>query len=229
MGRSICLALAEVGANVVVTSRNLSACEAVAEQVRAAGVGALAHSCHIGHWDELDRLVDTAYNEFGSVEILVNNAGKSPLYDSILGITEVQWRSVIDVNLSGPFRLAALVGTRMVEGQGGTIVNISSSGSVRPRKNIVPYAAAKAGLNAITMGLAEAFAPKVRVNTILPGAFETDVAAYWTAEVRAGIETSTALKRVASPDEITGAVLHLVSDASSFTTGALLRVDGGTF
>jgi NAD(P)-dependent dehydrogenase (short-subunit alcohol dehydrogenase family) len=221
------LALAAAGADIIVASRNGGACEEVASEVRALGRRALAHSCHVGRWEQIDGLIDASYAEFGRIDILINNAGKSPLYDSVTGISEAMFDSVVALNLKGPFRLSAMVGTRMAEGGGGSIVNISSIASENPAADSIPYAAAKAGLNAVTVGLARALAPKVRVNAILPGAFRTDVSAHWTPEVTKKFAEAAALGRVGEPDEITGAVLYLVSDAASFTTGTLLRVDGG--
>jgi NAD(P)-dependent dehydrogenase (short-subunit alcohol dehydrogenase family) len=228
LGRAIALALAEAGADLVVTSRTESACEEVAAEVRKLGRRAIAHGCHVGRWGELDGLVETAYDEFGHVDILVNNAGKSPLYDGVTDISEAMFDSVIGLNLKGPFRLAALIGTRMAEGEGGSIINVSSVLAAQPTPQTLPYAAAKAGLNAMTVGLARALAPKVRVNAVLPGAFATDVSLHWSPQMRQGLAEAAALGRVGEPAEICGAVLYLAGPAAGFTTGALLRVDGGT-
>ena len=126
---------------------------------------------HVGRWDQLDGLVDAAYGRFGKVDVLVNNAGMSPLYESLTGVNEKLFDAVVNLNLKGPFRLAALVGERMVGTGGGSIINVSSIAAMRPRPEMLPYAAAKAGLNALTEGLALAFGPSVRVNAIQPGAF----------------------------------------------------------
>jgi len=131
------------------------------------------------------------------------------------------------VNLKGPFRLAALIGTRMAAGDGGSIINVSSTGAVRPRADIVPYAAAKAGLNAVTGGLAHAFGPTVRVNAIMCGTFLTDVSAAWDMEAFGRRAATFALGRGGQPGEIVGTALYLASDWSSFTTGAVITVDGG--
>lgn len=228
LGREIVRAFAAAGADVVITSRKLEACERLAAEVEATtGRRALAYACHVGHWDELEGLVDTAYRHFGKVDVLVNNAGMSPLYPSLVEVTEDLYDKVFAVNLKGPFRLSVLVGTRMVEGDGGSIINVSSTGAIRPTPQIVPYAAAKAGLHAMTRGLAQAFGPKVRVNCIMPGPFRTDVTRHWDLEeVERGVRRH-ALQRIGDPDEIVGAALYFASDASSFTTGAILRVDGG--
>jgi NAD(P)-dependent dehydrogenase (short-subunit alcohol dehydrogenase family) len=165
---------------------------------------------------------------FGKVDVLVNNAGMSPLYDHVVNVSEELWEKVFGVNLKGPFRLTALVGTRMAAGDGGSIVNVSSVGSIRPYGGIVPYAAAKAGLNAMTVAFAHAFGPKVRVNCIMPGTFVTDINRGWDwEEFRAKHAARFALRRAGSASEIVGAALYLASDASSYTTGAILKVDGG--
>ena len=122
------------------------------------------------------------YREFGRCDVLVNNAGMSPLYPDLASITEEYYDKVQGVNLKGPFRLGVLAGTRMAAAEGGSIINISSIGSLRPGPDELVYACAKAGLNALTIGLAEAFGPRVRANAILPGAVLTDIAKDWPAE-----------------------------------------------
>jgi NAD(P)-dependent dehydrogenase (short-subunit alcohol dehydrogenase family) len=228
LGRETVLAFARAGADVMIVSRKLEACEALAEEVRAStGRRAIACACHVGRWKELDRLVETAYEQLGRVDVLVNNAGSSPLYDELSAVSEELWRKVIDVNLSGPFRLSALVGSRMAADGGGSIINVSSVAAEHPLADVVPYAAAKAGLNAITIGFARAFGPSVRVNAVLPGTFLTDIAGHWDMERFELQARAFALQRGAQPHEIAATMLYLASDASSYTTGALLRVDGG--
>jgi NAD(P)-dependent dehydrogenase (short-subunit alcohol dehydrogenase family) len=227
LGRAIVRTLAEAGADVVVSSRKQEACDEAAEEVRRAGRRALAHVCHVGHWDEIDGLVDAAYEEFGRIDVLVNNAGLAPTYPNPQGVTEELWDKTIAVNLKGPFRLTSLVGARMFQGDGGSVVNISSIGGVRPTHDILPYAAAKAGLNALTVGFADALGPKVRVNAVMPGPFRTDISRHWNHEAFAERARTFALRRAGEPDELSAAVLYFASDASSFTTGAVLAVDGG--
>ena len=226
LGRSMVQAFAEAGADVVIASRKLDNCkEAAAEVEESTGRTAVPVACHVGHWDECDRLVETVYERFGRVDVFVNNAGMSPLYENLASITEELYDKTHAVNLKGPFRLATLVGTRMVADGGGSIINVSTVGSILASVRELPYACAKAGLNLMTIGLADAFAPTVRVNCILPGAFRTDITKAWTPEMRKG--EMIPLKRLGEPDEIIGAALYLASDASSYTTGALLKVDGG--
>ncbi|HEX4466619.1 MAG TPA: SDR family oxidoreductase [Solirubrobacteraceae bacterium] len=228
LGRVAAMTLSRAGAEVMIASRRLDSCLASAREIEAeTGRRVLACACHVGHWDQLGELVEHAYTELGGLEILVNNAGSSPVYERLGDVTEELWRKVIDINLGGPFRLSALVGERMVADGGGSIINISSVASEHPTHDVLPYAAAKAGLNALTIGLARAFGPSVRVNAILPGTFLTDVSAHWDMERFAAESAGFALARGADPEEIAGAILYLAGDASSYTTGSLLRVDGG--
>ena len=225
LGREIALALAERGANIVVASRKLENCEKVCDEIRAFGVQALPVVCHVGHWGELDGLVARSIEAFGRIHILVNNAGMSPLAPSSVETSEELCDKSIGGNFMAPFRLAALVGTHMVEQGGGAIINISSIAAKFPRPNNAPYAGSKAALNTITMALAREFAPSVRVNAIMPGAFRTDIAKAWPEGKEA--TTPAALKRFGEPEEIVSSVLYLASDHSSFTTGSVINVDGG--
>ena len=227
LGLAIARGFAQAGAEVVIVSRKPDACEAVVEALRAEGAKATAHACHVGHWEELDTLVDDVYRDFGRIDVLVNNAGVSPQYDKLSAVTEDLFDKVIAVNLKGPFRLASLVGERMVEAGGGSIINVSSTGAVRPTSDIVPYAAAKAGVNAMTVGLAHAFGPSTRVNAIMPGPFLTTIAQAWDMDVFAERARTFPARRAGDADEIVGAALYLASDASSYTTGTVLTVDGG--
>ncbi|MCU1486686.1 MAG: ycdF 4 [Actinomycetia bacterium] len=226
IGRAIVQTLAEAGADVVVASRKLDACEAVAAEVRAStGRRAVAVACHVGHWDDCDRLVAETLAQLGRLDVLVNNAGMSPLYERLDTVTEELYDKTFAVNLKGPFRLAVLAATHMAAHDGGAIVNIGTTGSLVASVNELPYACAKAGLNALTVGLAEAYAPKVRVNAVLPGPIRTDVTNAWSPEALEG--SFVPLGRLGEADEVAPTVLHLVSAASSFTTGATVRIDGG--
>jgi NAD(P)-dependent dehydrogenase (short-subunit alcohol dehydrogenase family) len=224
LGLQMVRAFAERGADVIIVSRKLDACEAVAEEVRGLGRRALALSAHIGRWDEIDRLVERAYADFGRIDILVNNAGMSPALASH-EVTESLFDSVLNLNFKGPFHLGALIAKRMSDGDGGVIINVSSSGALMPLPAVVPYSGAKAALNAMTVSFAREYGPKVRVNTISAGPFLTDIANAWTPQAR---ETANnALGRPGRPEEVVTTALYLASPASSFTTGAIVRVDGG--
>ncbi len=230
LGREMVLAFAHRGADVVIASRKLDACKQLADEVESeTGQQALAVASHVGKWNDCDALVEAAYERFGRVDVLVNNAGMSPLYESLVAVSEELWDKVLAVNLKGPFRLSALIGTRMAEGEGGSIINVSSVAAVQPTPIETPYGAAKAGLNALTLSLARAFAPKVRVNCIMPGPFLTDISKAWDLEAFAKqAKRGIPLQRGGEPSEIVGAALYLASDASSYTTGSIIKVDGGT-
>ncbi len=228
LGREMALGFAAAGATVVVASRQLASCESVVREIAALGREAMAYSCHVGHWDQIDRLVDAVYGRYGRIDVLINNAGLSPVYGRPCDITEALYDKVFAVNLKGAFRLCANVGQRMVDGDGGAIINVSSTAAIRPRKDIIPYAAAKAGLNVMTEAFANAYGPKVRVNAIMPGPFLTDISHAWDmAAFEARAAASIALKRGGRPDEIVGAALYLASEHASFTSGAILKIDGG--
>jgi NAD(P)-dependent dehydrogenase (short-subunit alcohol dehydrogenase family) len=221
------LAFAKAGADVVIASRKLDACEAVAREVEQLGRRALPVAAHVGNWEDNDRLAEAAYAEFGRVDILVNNAGMSPLAPSLGETSEALFDKIVDVNFKGPFRLSVLIGGKMMAGEGGAIVNLSSTAAFRPEPHTVPYGGAKAAVNAMTVALAKAFAPKVRVNCIAPGPFLTDVSTVWRENK--AYEQSLGLRRFGRPEEIIGTALYLVSDASSYVTGQVIRVDGGTW
>ena len=229
LGREMVLAFARAGADVVIASRKLESCEALASEVeRQTGRGALPVACHVGDWAQVEQLAEAAYARFGKIDVLVNNAGMSPIYDHVSNVTEALYDKVLSVNLKGPFRLTSLVGTRMVEAGGGSIIMVSSNAAEQPRAGVIPYAAAKAGLNAMTVGFAHAFGPKVRVNCIMPGPFLTDISKAWDLEAfNRGARQTIFLQRAGEPSEIVGAALYFASDASSYTTGAVLPVTGG--
>lgn len=227
LGREMAFGAARCGADVVIASRKYDSCVATAAEIEAeTGRTAMPYAVHVGRWNELDGLIDATYERFGKLDVLVNNAGMSPTYESLTDVTEKLFDTVVNLNLKGPFRLSALAGERMAAAGGGVIINVSTHGSLRPHPSYLPYAAAKAGLNALTEGLAKAYGPTVRVNTLMPGPFLTDISRAWQfGDVNpfAGY----ALQRAGEPAEIVGAALFLMSDASSFTTGSILHADGG--
>ena len=231
LGREIATAVARQGADVVIASRKLENCQEVADddhkRDRPPDHGLRRARRPLGR---AGPFVDAVYDRFGKVDVLFNNAGMSPVYDKLTDVTEKLFDSVINLNFKGPFRLAALIGMRMYAAGGGSIVNVSSSGSIRPKGKIIPYAGAKAALNAMSEGLAEGLGPHVRVNTLMPGTFQTDVSKAWDFDaVTEDRKQHTALQRVGQPPEIIGAALFLASDASSYTSGTIIRVDGGMF
>jgi NAD(P)-dependent dehydrogenase (short-subunit alcohol dehydrogenase family) len=228
LGRAMVAAFAAAGADVVIASRNEQACADYAREIEdTTGRAALAYGVHVGRWDGLDGLVDAAYERFGRVDVLVNNAGMSPVYDSPDTVSEELLDKVLAVNLKGPFRLTALVARRMVAAGGGSVINISSAAAVHPKPHVLPYAAAKAALNALTVGFAHAYGPTVRCNAIMAGTFLTDVSRSWDPEDFTRRSRHFALRRAGQPEEIVGTALYLASDASSYTTGSVITVDGG--
>lgn len=229
IGRAIATTFSRAGADVVVASRKAPACiEAAAAIAAETGRSALGVGCHVARWDDCEALVATTYEHFGRCDVLVNNAGVSPLYDSLASIGEDYWDKVTAVNLKGPFRLSTLVGPRMAAADGGSIINVGTIVSLRPGPGELVYACAKAGLNALTVGLAGAFGPSVRSNAILPGAVDTDIATAWPEAMRQAAAAASPTGRLGVPDDFAGAALWLASDASAWVTGAIVRVDGGT-
>jgi NAD(P)-dependent dehydrogenase (short-subunit alcohol dehydrogenase family) len=228
LGRAMALGFAEAGADVVVASRKLEACEVVAAEVRALGRRALAVGCHVGEWAECDALVARTVKELGRLDVLVNNAGIAPVPPSLGGITEALFDKTIAVNLKGPLRLTAVAAEHLPAG--GSIINISSLSSLRPTPYTVVYSAAKAGLNALTQAASQELGPRgIRVNAIVCGPFHTDTfdRSIPTAEIEAALVSRMSLGHIAVPFEVVGTALFLASEASAYMTGALLALDGG--
>jgi NAD(P)-dependent dehydrogenase (short-subunit alcohol dehydrogenase family) len=230
IGRGIAEGLAAAGADVVIASRKLQNLETAAQEIEAAtGRRVIPVSCHVGRWDDCDQLVERVYGEFGRCDVLVNNAGMSPAYDGLASVTEDLYDKVHAINARGPFRLSVLVGERMAVGEGGSIINISSIGSLRPSAIDLPYGMAKAALNALTLGLAGAWNPKVRANLVLPGAFDTDITKAWDPTVKKMAGVNNPMQRIGQPDDMVGVCIFLASDASSYVNGAQILVDGGAY
>ena len=230
LGRAMAEGFAAEGAKLAIVSRKLESCEQTrAALVEAYGSEVFVRATHVGDWDDLGVMVDEVIAHFGRIDVLINNAGMSPLYPALSEISEVLFDKVVGVNLKGPFRLMASVGDKMMQGEGGSIINISSVASLSPSPASEPYGAAKSGLNALTRSFAFALGPNVRVNCIAAGPFFTDISKAWDMpafERRA--KSTRALGRGGRPDEIVGAALYLASSSASFTTGTVIRVDGGS-
>ena len=229
LGRAMIEAFAVAGADVVIASRKLDNCEALAAEIESStGRRALPVACHVGRWEQCDALVDRVYDEFGRMDVLVNNAGMSPLYDRLVDVSQELYEKVLQVNLQGPFRLSAYGGQRMYDAGAGSIINVSSVAAVAPTAGEVAYGAAKAGLNNLTKGFARAYGPHVRVNCIMPGPFLTDIADAWDLDAfNESARRMIPLGRGGQADEVAGAALFLASDAGSYTTGSIVKIDGG--
>ena len=227
LGRAMALGFAEAGADVVVASRKIEACEIVADEIRALGRKALPRRCHVGDWDECGALIDATIAAFGRLDVLVNNAGIAPVPPSLREVTSELFDKTFAVNLKGPLRLTALAAEHMTAG--GTVINISSTASLHPMPFTVVYAAAKAGLNALTKAAAAEYGPRgIRVNAIVCGAFHTDSFHHGAPpDMQERIAAGVSLRRIASADEIVGTALFLASEASSYLSGELLVLDGG--
>jgi NAD(P)-dependent dehydrogenase (short-subunit alcohol dehydrogenase family) len=228
LGRAMAIGFAEAGADVVVASRKAEACEQVASDIQALGRRALAVGCHVGEWEQCEALVARTLDEFGGLSVLVNNAGIAPVPPSLEGITEELFDKTIGVNLKGPLRLTGIAAGHLPPG--GSVINVSSLASVRPSPHTVVYAAAKAGLNAVTRAASQELGSKgIRVNAIVCGTFHTDSfdCSIPNPELEKQLSSRIPLGRIAGPDEIVGTALFLASDASAYMTGALLSLDGG--
>ncbi|MCF8571913.1 glucose 1-dehydrogenase [Gordonia sp. HY002] len=227
LGLAIARGLKDAGATVIVSSRKIEGCT---EAVAALGDGpgsAYPLALHVGDWESLEPAVDGIIERFGRLDILVNNAGIAPLAENLMAVSEKLWDKTIEVNVKGPFRLMAVVGDRMREAGGGSIINISSIGAVRPSPAEAMYAAAKNGLNALTQAFAQEYAPTVRANCVMPGSFATDMAENWDDEFIGLVTNRLPAGRLGRPEEIAGLVTYLAGDESTYTTGALIPVDGG--
>lgn len=229
LGRAIVRGLSEAGAAVAIASRKRDVCEALAAELIAEGGQASAHAFDAADWGSCDRLFAEVQDRWGGADILVNNAGKSPVEPSSIATSQAAFDHVIAVNLRSAFRLSALFGDQMARRGKGAIINISSSGSLRPEPGFAPYAAAKAGLHILTQTFAKEFGPSVRVNTVMPGPFHTDGTKSWSRSegFAEHARKHMPLGRGGEPEEIVGAVVYLASDLAAYATGACLAVDGG--
>ncbi|GAA1745195.1 glucose 1-dehydrogenase [Aeromicrobium alkaliterrae] len=228
LGRAMSLAFAARGAHVVVASRKIEACQEVCDEIiELGGPRPLAVAAHAGSWDDADALVAQTLETFGRLDVLVNNAGSSPPYPSLEELSRELVDKTMALNLVGPLRLTIRGAEAMRETGGGAVLNISSTAAVQPEAYDLPYAIAKAGLHTMTTGLSRALGPTVRVNTIMAGPFDTDVTSAWSQDTWDRVSGQVALGRLGRPEEVAAAALHLCSDEAAFTTGAVLKIDGG--
>ena len=230
IGKAIAIGLAKFGADVAVTSRKLPDLEEVATEIKGLGRRSMAVATHVGRMDEINDLVPQVKDKLGRIDILVNNAATNPTMAPAMDIEERAWDSIMNLNLKGLFFLSQAVARLMKEQGDGKIINVASVAGITP--DILPvYSISKAGVIMATKVMAQQWAQhNIRVNAIAPGLTKTRFSeALWSnpAVLQAATER-TPLRRVAEPDEMVGAVIFLASDASSYVTGHVLVVDGGT-
>lgn len=230
IGRALARGFGRDGARVVVASRDQERCDLVVDELRADGVTALAVAAHMGNPEEIDALVATTLDEFGRIDVVVNNAATNPVIAPLLEFPDELVTKLFAVNVIGPLRLARLAARDMAERGSGAILNIASRSAFAPEPQMGPYAATKAALITLSKAMAHEWAPLgIRVNTIAPGPFATEMVAglFEQDDYRNPMLNSMAQHRIADPDEIVGAALFLTGPDATFITGAVLTVDGG--
>ncbi len=230
IGEAVAETLAGAGAAVVLTSRKLENVGPVAEKINAAGGRAYAMAAHAGQAAAAAAVAEAALAQFGRIDILVNNAGVNPHFGPILTAEESHWDKIFEVNVKGYFLMAKAVVPTMRQQGGGKIINMASVLGINPGAMMGVYSTSKAAVIMLTKALAAELGPAhIQVNAVAPGFIRTKFSAvlWGNPALRSMIERATPEGRIAEPDEVAGAVLYLASDASSFTTGGVLVVDGG--
>ena len=236
IGKGIAEGFAMAGAKVVITSRKINDLEATAEEVRAAGGECWPLQSHLGHIEDIRKVVDAVMERYGRIDILVNNAGASPAMGSVLDTDERLWETIMNLNMKGMYFLSQAVARVMKEQAGGKIINIASVDAFKPEPGVSIYSISKAGVRMITKSFAAELARfNIQVNTIAPGAVTSKMMdSHWfhlsPEEAKKAKETLAAympMGRIGEPDDIAGAAIYLASDASSYTTGAEIVIDGG--
>ncbi|WP_312842386.1 SDR family oxidoreductase [Stutzerimonas nitrititolerans] len=230
IGEAIAKLLAQQSAHVIVSSRKLDGCQAVAEAINAAGGKATAIACHIGELEQIQSVFAQIREQFGRLDILVNNAATNPQFCHILDTDVSAFQKTVDVNIRGYFFMSVEAGKLMREHGGGSIINVASINGVTPGHFQGIYSVTKAAVINMTKAFAKECAPLgIRCNALLPGLTDTKFASALVKNdtIREQALQHIPLHRVADPSEMAGAVLYLASDASSYTTGVSLNVDGG--
>ena len=230
IGRSIALGLAEYGADVVVASRKQEDLDVVAGEIRGLGRKAAAIATHMRNQEDIDRLVRATLDQFGKIDILVNNAATNPYFGPLVDMEERSWDQIITVNLKGYFLLSQAVARGMRERGSGNIINVASTGGKKASPGLGCYSISKAGVIMLTQVLAQELGQYgIRVNAIAPGIVQTKFAeALWSnEEILSHTIQATPLGRIGQPEEMAGVVVWLASDASSYVTGQTVVLDGG--
>lgn len=231
IGEAIAQMFAQAGAKVVLASRKIEDLQAVADGIKAAGGEALAVACHTGKREQVQALVQRAVDEWGRVDIAVNNAATNPHFGSILNSDEGQWDKTYEVNVKGYFWLAQACAPHMERDGGGSIINVASVAGLNPATAMGIYSVSKAAVIALTKQLAQELGhAKIRVNALAPGLIKTKFSsALWGNEdISDKITGSTPLGRIGTPEEVAAAALYLAADESAFTTGTVMTMDGGS-
>jgi len=230
IGEAIAKLLAEQGAHVIVTSRKLEGCEHVAAAIRAAGGSAEAMACHIGELEQIEATFAKVKAQHGRLDILVNNAAANPYFGHVVDTDLGAFQKTLDVNVRGYFYMSVGAIRLMREHGRGTIVNVGSVNGITPGPLQGIYSISKAAIISMTKTFAKECAlENIRVNALLPGLTRTKFAGalFTNEDVHKEIMAGIPMGRHAEPEEMAGAVLYLVSDAASYTTGVCLAVDGG--
>ena len=231
IGEAIAGTLAALGAQVILVSRKLEGLRTVEEKITAAGGKAESIPCHTGKMDEISALIGRVKEKYGRIDFLVNNSATNPFFGSNLDATEEAWDKTFSVNLKGYFFMTQHAAKIMKEQGGGSIVSIGSINGIKPAPMQGMYSITKAGVISMTKSFARELAPfNIRVNAVLPGMTDTKFSSVMTQNqdiLNKFILPAIPLGRIARPDEMAGAVVYLLSDAASFTTGSCVTVDGG--
>ena len=227
IGRSIAEGFVAAGARVVVASRKADACQEAEQSLRAMGGDAIGVPTHLGELDSLHALVARTDDEFGRLDILVNNAA-TPLREDLGHFTPEAYAKSMDVNLRGPVFLVQAALPHLTDSPSAAVINVISAGAFLHAPFLATYAATKAALMSFTRSMAAEFAPLgVRVNALAPGSVDTDMMRKNTQEAQEQMARSSLQGRAAHPDEMVGPALFLASDAASFVTGQVVIADGG--
>ena len=222
IGEAIAKLLAQQGAHVIVTSRKIDGCQEVADAIVATGGKASAMACHIGEMAQITATIETIRSQFGKLDILVNNAATNPYFGNVLDTDLTTFQKTVDVNIRGYFFMSVEAGKLMRETGGGAILNVASVNGI--------YSITKAAVINMTKVFSKECAQfGIRCNALLPGLTDTKFASALTTNdsILKHALQRIPLRRAADPTEMAGTVLYLVSDASSYTTGAAINVDGG--
>jgi NAD(P)-dependent dehydrogenase (short-subunit alcohol dehydrogenase family) len=231
IGESIARTLAEYGAEVIITNKTMEGLPEVEEAIRAAGGKAVAKACHNGVLSDIEELFKFVEETYGRLDILVNNAAMNFYFGGMLDASEDVWDKTMEVNLKGTFFMCQHGARLMMKNGGGSIINVASINGIKPALMQGVYSVTKAGVIALTKSFAKELAlDKIRVNALLPGLTDTKFASVMVKNeelMEKILLPMIPMHRAAQPDEMCGAVLYLASDASSYTTGATIVVDGG--